>query len=168
MTIAGVRPPPKMPPAQISFGLSGNGPAGRNGESQQPLTSAQSSCAPCVPSKSDSSATTKITEFPVHAFELMIIETVDESHASAFAFSDSSFASPGALLNGHGLPSPGAIVAETPPCMSWHWLGTIRLKLATLLLARSPAKSVNGLMFARRLGLFMMSSKCTNGLCLLA
>src|SRR3954451_12682703 len=115
-----------MPPAQVSFGLSGNGPAGRNGESQQPLTSAQSSWLGCEPSKSASSATTKIAEFPVHAFEFMIVETVDESHASAFAFSDSSNWSPGALLNGHGLPSPGSIVAKTPPCMSWHWLGTMR------------------------------------------
>jgi hypothetical protein len=61
--------------------LSENGPAGRYVESQQPLVSARSSLPGCEPSTSASSATLKIAQFPVHAFECMI-ETVDESHAS--------------------------------------------------------------------------------------
>src|SRR5579859_4964936 len=49
------------------------------------------------------------------------------------------------------------------PCMSWHWSGTMRLKLGRLPVARSVASWVSGTMLARSL---CVPVKFTNGLCL--
>ena len=52
--------------------------------------------------------------------------------------------------------------------MSLHWSGVIQTKSATLLWARSEAKLEYGFTLAKRRGLFRISVKSTNGLCLLA
>src|SRR4029077_93099 len=126
-TTAGERPPPYTPPGQV--GDTAGSPAGSTGESQQPVASAQ---PPVVvsPLKSDSSATTKIALFPRQAFDDMIVCTAPATNASAFCLSDASLASSLVDPNGQGVPSlpSGAIWVNTPPCMSWHWLGTMYTK----------------------------------------
>jgi hypothetical protein len=90
------------------------------------------------------------------------------TNPSAFCLSAASFGSSFVEPNGHGVASePSAATAvETPPCMSWHWLGVIQTKFGVVdSFCRSVASAVSGLSSAIRPALFRMSEKRTNGLC---
>src|ERR1051325_6171728 len=122
-TIAGARPPPV------------------DGEAQQPLVSVLSvGCS--FESTSDSSATMKIALRSRQAGEAMISLTVWRTKPSAERFSQRSFRSLSSP-NGHGEPSPLAILKLTAPCMLWQLFGKIRASPGRGFASRrSPASAV--------------------------
>src|SRR5690348_67665 len=108
----------------------------------------------------------KITLLPVHAFELRIVSTAVWMNASAFCLSAVSLASSTVDPYGQGVSGCPSTATYTPPCMSLHWSGLIQTKSGAWDEFRSAARSVYGLMLARRAGLLRTSSISTNGLCL--
>src|SRR6476661_6254680 len=99
-TTAGTSAPPYRPPGQL--GLMSGSPAGSTGESQQPAGESQPPLT-ALPVRSPSSATMKIALCGVHARLDMIVATALLTKASAFCFSEASFASSFALPNGQGV-----------------------------------------------------------------
>src|SRR5262245_62646382 len=143
--------------------MSGS-PAGSTGESQHPAGEAQPPFT-ALPVKSPSSATMKIALCGVQARLDMIVPTASLTNASAFCFSEASFGSSLVLPNGQGVSGCPGTAVNTPPCMSLHWSGTMYTYRGALLLFRSPARSVYGLMWATRAGSFLTSVYSAKGLC---
>src|SRR6476659_11356222 len=98
--MAGMRPPPYVPPGQVL--LTRESPASTYGESQQPSAFSQPPVS-ALPVKSFSSVTITMAELRVQARESVIVSTALFTNASAFALSAASLASSLVLPYGHGV-----------------------------------------------------------------